>query len=221
MGASYIPTKEALLDDWLLNFKTLIAASPTSYSLSTSDATAITAAFTSWHAAYLAATNPTTRNKTTVVDKNVQKANVLAVVRSYAALIRPNHAVSDALKTGLGLHIADTSPTPVPPPSSYPVLTINSAGNGVQQLHAADQFTPTKRARPVGTTGLLLFRAVDTTPAGGPSDAPFLSLVTRAAYQSTFDSADNGKIATYFARWTNSKGEVGPWSPGVSMTIAA
>ena len=32
---------------------------------------------------------------------------------------------------------------------------------------------------------------------------------------------DNKKIATYWGRWANSKGQVGPWSLPVSMTIAA
>ncbi len=30
-----------------------------------------------------------------------------------------------------------------------------------------------------------------------------------------------GKFATYFARWTNFKGELGPWSAPVTMQIAA
>ena len=63
---SYIPSKDAQLDDWALNFKTLIAATPTNYGLVAADATAITNAYTSWHTAFLAATNPSTRTKATV-----------------------------------------------------------------------------------------------------------------------------------------------------------
>jgi len=42
-----IPSRDADLDTWLLNFKTLIAATPTNYGLVAADATAITNAFNS------------------------------------------------------------------------------------------------------------------------------------------------------------------------------
>lgn len=221
MAIDYLPSRDPELDTWLLNFSTLIAANPTNYGLVAADATAITNAYNAWHAAYLAATNPTTRTKATVMTKNEQKATVLSVVRGYAATIRVNRAVSDELKIGLGLHVRDSSPTPVPPPSTYPVLAVSGMGQGVQDLRAADQSTPSRRGRPAGTAGLLLFRAVGVAPIIDPAQATFLSFVTRAEYQSQFDSADNGKVATYFARWTNSKGEVGPWGPPASMPIAA
>lgn len=221
MGSSYIPSREADMDAWLLNFKTLIAATPTNYGLVAGDATSISAAYAAWNAAYLAATNPTTRTRLTVQTKNQQKANVLSVVRGYAATIRANRAVSDALKMGLGLHIHDSQPTPIPAPSTYPVLTVRGLGLGAQDLNAADQMTPDKRAKPAGAIGLVLFRAIGTAPISNPDQAAYLAFVTRAEFQSQFTSADNGKTATYFARWTNGKGEVGPWSPPASMPIAA
>jgi len=36
-----------------------------------------------------------------------------------------------------------------------------------------------------------------------------------------FQAADNGKMATYFARWANSKGDTGPWSVPFTFGIAA
>ena len=68
---------------------------------------------------------------------------------------------------------------------------------------------------------MLLFRAIGTTPATDPAQCGFLSFVSKTEFVASFDSADNGKTATYFARWTNSKGEMGPWSPAASMPIAA
>jgi hypothetical protein len=221
MSNSYIPSKDGDLEAWLANFKTLIAASPTSYGLVASDATAVTNAYNAWHTAYLAAVNPTTRTKLTVAAKNQQKAIVLGVVRGYAATIRANAAVSDSLKGGLGLHVRDTTPTPVPPPSTFPTLIITEPMRGLQDLNAHDSTTPNKRAKPSGTAGILLFRAIGATAATDQAEADFLSFVSRTEFKATFDPADNGKTATYFARWTNSKGEVGPWGPAASMPIAA
>lgn len=221
MANSWIPTLDGPLDTFALNFQTLIAASPTSYGLVAADATAITAAYTTWHAAYLAAVNPTTRTHATIMTKNIQKANVLSVLRGYGATIRVNRAVTDALKIGLGLHVRDTTPTPIPPPSSYPLLTIDSFNLGTLALHAADQNTPDKKARPAGTSGLLLFSVVGPAAATVPTGLEFSAFLTRPTFENTFSPDDSGKTVTYFGRWTNGKGELGPWSPPVSIRIAA
>jgi hypothetical protein len=221
MGNSYIPSRDADLDTWALNFKTLIAATPTNYGLVAADGTAITNAFNSWHTAYLAAVNPSTRTHGTVETKNLQKANLLSVVRGYAATIRANKAVSNELKLGLGLHIADSTPTPVPPPTTMPVLRIAKMEQGYQDIVAADEATPNSRARPTGSAGLLLYRAVGDDAVNDPTQALFLTFVGKPAVHSTFAPADNGKVATYFARWTNAKGEVGPWSASLSRSVAA
>lgn len=221
MSGSYIPTRDAELESWLANFKTLIAANPTNYGLVAGDATTITNSYNAWHTDFLAATNPTTRTHVTIAAKEAQKILTLDVVRTYAATIRANGAVSDALKLGLGLNVHDTLPTPIPAPSTYPLLSINGAGPLMQDLRAADQTSPTRRAKPHGAAGLLMFRAIGTAAATDPGDAAFLGFVTKAAFTSSFDSADDGKVATYFGRWTNAKGEVGPWSAPVSMRIAA
>lgn len=221
MPGDFIPSRDSQLDSWLLNFKTLIAANPASYGLVSGDATSITNSFNAWHAAYLAATNPTTRTHVTIAAKDAQKILTVDVVRTYATTIRANTAVSNDLKLGLGLRIADTTPTPVPPPTTYPILAINGAGPGTQDLRASDQLSPTRRAKPAGTAGLLVFRVVATEAATDPNSAPLLGFVTKAAFQSTFAPEDDGKIATYFARWTNGKGQFGPWSAPVSMRVAA
>lgn len=219
--SSYIPVRDSELQSWLLNFKTLIVANPTSYGLVVADGTAIGNSYTAWNVAYVAATNPLTRNHVTIAAKDAQKILTLDVVRTYAAQIRANVAVSDTLKLSLGLHVNDDVPTPVPPPSTYPILSIHGAGPLLQDLRAADQMTPTRRAKPVGAAGLILVRAIATTPATDPTNLPLLGFVTRNEITSTFSSADDGKIATYFACWTNGKGQMGPWSAPVSMRIAA
>jgi hypothetical protein len=218
---SWIPSKDDALDPFVNNFQTLIAGNPTSYALTVTDATAITTSYTSWHAAFLAATNPTTRTRATIATRNLQKTNVMNVVRSYAATIRANHAVTDALKIGLGIHVRDATPTPVPPPSTAPVLSLLNQGIGTQVVHAADETTPNKRARPAGTIGMVLFRTIADDAAPNPDGTQFVTLLMRPDFTASLDPADNGKTATYFARWSNSRGELGPWSEGLVARIAA
>lgn len=221
MPKSWIPHNDDALEPFANNFQALIAADPAAYGLEAGDAAAITAAYAAWHAAFLAAANPATRTKAAVFTKNAEKVNILGVVRRYAAVIRADTGVSNPLKIGLGLHIRDTAPTPIPPPATRPLLSIVSAGVGSQELRAADSATPSRRARPAGAIGLLLFCAVDEGAAPDPSAARFLTFLTRGEFTATFDRDDHGKTATYFARWTNSRGELGPWSVPVVARIAA
>lgn len=221
MSTGYIPSREADLDTWLANFKTKIAASPTTYGLTTSDSTAISTAVDNFHTAYVVATSPSTRTHSNIITKNQMKSVALQVVRGYAATIRANSGVTDANKADLGLHIPDGQPTPIPPPATYPVLSITRMSAGVQDLRASDQNTPDRRGKPVGASGLLVYRAVGETPATDPAQATFLAFVSRSDFSSSFATADAGKTATYFGRWTNGKGEVGPWSMGASAPIAA
>lgn len=95
--ASRIPTVDTALDPFINNFQTLIAATPTNYGLVAADATAITAAYTSWHAAFVAAHQPHHAHEGdgAVATKNTQRVNVLGVVGRYATIIRANLGVSD------------------------------------------------------------------------------------------------------------------------------
>lgn len=219
--SNWLPIRDADFDTFYSNFKTLIAATPTNYGLVAADGTALTNGFNNWHAAYVAAVNPSTRTTATVATKNQQKTLALALIRGYAATIRVNAGVSDALKIGIGVHIRDTDPTPVPVPTSKPVLAIARFDQGFQEVRATDENTPNSRARAPGAAGMLVFRAISTEPVNDPQQATFMKFVGKTTLQSDFSPADSGKVATYFARWTNGKGEVGPWSQGVSGSIAA
>ncbi len=221
MASDYIPTRDSELDPYAINFATLISANPTNYGLQASDATAIDDAVDAWHASYLAATNPSTRTSATIQAKNTQKANVKSVIRGYAAQIRANRAVSDTLKMGLGLRIPDRDPTPIPAPGSYPVLTVESFNLGTLTLTAADQFTPDKKAKPAGSAGLLLFSTIGEAPAIEPSNVDFNAFLSKTKFQNSYGAEQAGQFVTFFGRWTNGKGELGPWSPPVSIRIAA
>ena len=81
--------------------------------------------------------------------------------------------------------------------------------------------TPDSPAKPFGATELQLFRTIGTAPATDPEQAQFYGKFTKNPVGVAFQPADNGKQATYFARWASRRGEVGPWSAPVSLAIAA
>ena len=221
MSIRFLPTQEAVLDNWLANFSAKMSAGPATYGLSSGDAAEIKAAVDSWHAAFETALAPSTRTMPSVAEKRVQKKNVVRVVRSFAARVRSNGTVSDELKIHLGLRLRAPAGSPVPPPPTAPTLTVRRIDMGSHQMWAADIEAAPRRGKPAWAAGLMVFRAVGEEPTHRPQDAAFLTLVTKTSFVSTFAHADSGKTASYFARWINAKGELGPWSTASIAAIAA
>ena len=219
--ASYLPQREADLGNWVANFSTLISGSPGTYGLVAGDATAIAAYVSAFTSALAVVNNPATKTKATVAAKDAAKAAMLDIVRPYAIQVRNNAGVSNADKTALGLTIVDQTLTNVPAPSSSVLLNVIAATPGEHEVRFADSNSPTRRSKPLGTIGLQLFVAVAAGSVNDPAVAPFRAFVTRQPYAVSFEPTDNGKIATYFARWQNAKGETGPWSNAISFTVVA
>ena len=219
--ASYILSRDAELGQWVTNFSTLISASPGTYGLVAGDAATIATYVNAFTTALAVVNNPATRTMATVANKDGAKAAMLEIVRAYALQVRNNNGVSNGDKTALGLTLVDRTPTPIPPPASAPLLNVVAATRGEQTLRYADATTPDSRRKAAGAIGLQLFVAVSSGVINDPAVAPFKAFVTRQPYGVPFEPADNGKLATYFARWQNRKGQVGPWSNGVTFTIVA
>jgi hypothetical protein len=219
MATPYIPPKDADLANWADNFRDLIVASPTTYGLVAGDGTAIGNVVTPFLAAYTIAINPTTRTAVTVAAKDTAKFAMLSVLRSYAQIVSANPAVDPSDKIALGLNLHGTPPSPIPPPSTFPLLNVLAATPLLHTVRYADELTPDRRTRPFGAVGMELRRTIAVAPAVDPDAALFYALVTRQPVPVSFDSGDAGKICTYFGRWLNRKGQPGPWSAAAAFGI--
>lgn len=219
MPGSYIPTRDADLVLWSDNFQTLIAATPTTYGLTAPVAATITGLYNTFAAALTLATDPSTRTPATVAAKDAARGNMVPILRLYAQQIKANTAVSNALKVGLGIRIDDPIPTPIPAPSTKPIVSIVASGPQLMRLRFADELTPTSRSKPAGSIGCLVYRKIGTAPSVDPDTATFDGMYTRIPFDQAFSALDQGKTVTYFARWTNGKGEEGPWSEPISRII--
>lgn len=219
MAGPYIPAPDADLDVWADNFQTVIAANPALYGLVVGDATAITAAFTAWHAAYLLAVNPATRTPPAVADKDVQKATALTVWRGYAQVIQNNAGVTNFDKAAAGLTVRATGRTPIPAPATIPVLGFLNATPLQHTLNFKDAATPTTKAKPFGAINMQIFRFVGTVPPTGVDQYAQYGFATKSPFVIDFNSPDVGKTAYYIARWVTRRGLVGPWSVDISATV--
>lgn len=222
--APYIPPKDADYDAWLTNFSTLLSATPTAYGLVAGDATIVAASQAAWNAAYLLATNPTTRTSPAIADKDAQRASATATVQPYAQQISRNMGISDALKLGIGVNLPNPTRTPVPPPVTAPVLAHVSSIPGQTTIGYADFATPASKAKPFGAIALDLRQTIGTAPAVSPAAALPVQGVTKSPTVITFGSGDVGKIVTLWGRWVTRSGpggitQNGPWSAALSFGI--
>lgn len=220
MPGSYIPAQDALFLAWLDNFDDITSVDFATLGLSAGQATDITTVRTDFDAAYALATNPATRTPVTVAAKDTSRATAEAVVRPLAQFIRNNPDVSDGDKIALGLTVPDVDPTPIPPPTTFPLLDMLNATPGVHKMQYRDSDTPTTKAKPYGAMQMELYRAIGTVAAPDPTTAVFVGLVTKSPTMIDQNPDDAGKIATYFGRWVTRTGLTGPWSSGVSLTVA-
>lgn len=150
----YIPAKDALFANWLVNFSTLITADPTAYGLVAADAVIIAAEETAFTAAYALAVDPGTRTAPTIAAKDAARISAEAVCRPYANRINVNPAVTNMQRLDLGLTVRKTTKTPVPAPTAWPVLTAQPAGVGAAVIGFSSNETPASKAKPPGVTGV-------------------------------------------------------------------
>jgi hypothetical protein len=218
--ATVPPRSDLTLNVWTLNFSTRLSSTPTAFGILASDASAYAALSTDYATKLATALNTTTRNKGSVAAKNTSKAALLAKARQLIKMIGAYPPLTAQQRADLGLNPADTVPTPVPPPSTRPLVTVNPVGG----LRIVDETTPTRRAKPSGVIGALVYSKISLPadpPPTGIEEASFAEMATRANVTLTLPAGSNNKTLYVFAQWVNDKGERGPVSIVASTAIAA
>lgn len=220
MARSYLPQALPALLSFCLNFSTLLTASPTLYGVTAADASAVASAVDDFDSALTASTDPSTRTPVTVAFTVTARNTVVQVVRNYGRLILANAGVADADKTALGLIIRDPVKTPVPVPSTNPLLTVVGATPGQLTMRYNDSAaSPTVKAKPFGATQLVLYTLFGTTAPATPDATPFQGIYTKSPFALDTTAGVAGQNAFIYGRWMNAKGEMGPWSPLATSRI--
>jgi hypothetical protein len=219
--ADYIPTTDLAALNWMQAFASGIASDAAAYQLSGPDVTTINNAVDAYQAALAISSDPSTRTAGTIATKSAARRSATGICRQYAIGIKNNAGISDANKIDIGVRPVNTSRTPVNVPASSPLVNVLGATPGSQTVRYADSNTPASPAKPAGAVQLQLFLAVAAAPATDPAASQLYGSFTKNPIGVEFNHADDGKVATYFARWVSLRGDVGPWSDPVSFRIAA
>lgn len=217
-STDYIPAKIADFALWLDNFADLIAATPVAFGLTAPDAVAISAENTTFQTAFSVSTTPATRTSATVAATKGARESAVAICRPFAMRINANQSVSDLQRVELGLTVRTVVPTPVPPPSTTPVLSLRGAIANQFTLDFRDSANPDPKAKPQNVLSCEVVMAIGVAAAVDPNVLPTAMVVTKTPFALPLPNGSAGKIVTLFARWRNRSGAggvsaAGPWSP--------
>ena len=220
--ADPIPTSNLLALQYLQNLSGHISANPSGYGQSGPDAENLASLVADFAAKQAIVGDPAAKTKASVLARNQSKALAVQVARLMIQQIKYNQGVSDEAKVAAGVPLPRSGGyQPVPPPTTAPALVLVGSSVGSHTLEYRDSMDPTPRRKPPGVHSLYLYVAVADAPVADPTDARFYRAFGRSRFGVAFDHADNGKTATYFARWANANRDEGPLSAPISMTIAA
>lgn len=218
----YIPSTDLALDVYAQNMDTKVTANPTSYGLVAGDATALHTLRLDFTTKLALVSDPATRTSIAVQNKNDSRAALVAKIRSLAAIVNADPDTTDGQRQELGLTVQDQTQTPIPPPATKPLLSVEGVGALQAGLRLVDELTPNSRSKPFGVTGAMIYAKVGgEAPPASVEECTFMGFATRNRHTVAFAPAQAGETAYVLARWINAKGEAGPVSSPAITTIAA
>ena len=195
MSVPYIPSRDADLSLFLVNFAALLTAAPGTYGVSAPNALTNQTNVDNFVDALALATDPSTRTTPTIAAKDLAKANAVAFARTLAMQVQAYPAITPELLADLGLTVRDTGRTPVPPPATYPILGVVSTAMHSAVVSVADQSTPNARRRPTGLAGCEMYVSFGAAAPSTIAGMSYVGLQTKSAVNWDLGSQNVGQRA--------------------------
>lgn len=220
MPERFPPAREADLVAESANFCSKVAATPAVYGIDPARASDLAELNTDFAQAYAVARDPATRTKLAIVNKDEAKAALLKALREVAGMIQANPDVTDAMRSGLGLPIHKSEPTPVPVPQQEPEQDVHDRNGWTVRLRLHDGTI--RRGCPEGVAGATVFSYVGEEPPSADMAAwKFVCNTRRTLVDVTFDTTLAPGTKVWFTScWYNARGATGPRAVPLSTTLA-
>ncbi len=230
-GEHYMPRPDGDFAAWANQYYEAVKKFYDAQGFDPTDLKPLETALENWNKDYPAHVAAQQRAEGARQAKDAARAALEKQVRPVTNFVQGYPKTTNADRAEMGITVRDTSPTPVPAPSSRPLALVESGQRLTHQLRLVDESTPTRRARPKGVQRAEVFVAL--TPPGSPAPAPppigepgggdyrYIGSVTRGETTLSFESDKGGMQAHYLSRWVSTGGATGPWSDTASATVAA
>jgi hypothetical protein len=230
-GSNYIPRPDGAFDAWATHYVDAVKLWWTANGQDPAGLKPLENALAEWQKDYPAHVSAQQQAERARQAKDAARAALERAVRPITSFVQTYPKTTDADRATIGITVRDTARRAVPPPTSAPVVQVESGQRLTHRLRFTDAAAPTRRGKPPGTIGAEVWLALtpphepapplNSPGAGGGGSYKFLSVSSRGNLQTDFPSAEAGKTAYYALRWVSTRGEKGPWSEVAAATVAA
>lgn len=171
--------------------------------------------------AYNTAQDLENQKQAAVANKNTLRDPMEDKYNAAAAQMKANPDVTNAQLEAAGLDAPDEEPTPIGPPTTRPIGSVETAQRLEHRIKFVDETSPTTglTGKPEGVHSCFIYRKIGGAPPVDLSECQFVAQDTASPYLATYTGADAGKTVYYILRWANAKGEMGPISETVAATV--
>jgi len=177
----------------------------------------LTPARTKWNTAWTAYENPATRTPLIIAAKQDARKDYEKVLTTLVGNFKSNTRVTDDDRRAMGINIPDTTPTPAPVPTTYPILAIDPSTSRRLTINFRDS-QASSIAKPKGIHGAeIKWLIADEKPT--VEQLTNSTYDTRTPYTLVFTDQERGKTVWICARWQNTRGEKGPWGDMESAIV--
>jgi hypothetical protein len=217
----YVPRKESVFYPWSKNLVKVSTANRARWGISAAETTDLNTSFTDYETKYLIAIDPKTRTKATVQEKNDAKKIFTVKLRSYCmGHLLHNTLVTNKDRDLLQLPIHDIKPTPVPPPKTWPVGTVDTSVHQQHTIHVTDSAEVTPRGGlPDNVHGFETWYKVGGAMPNTDEEFSYLNFSSTSLLTVNFPLDKAGVNVWYRFRWVNARNQPGPWSESIISAV--
>jgi hypothetical protein len=217
-----IPKKDSDFDIWFENLNSTIVAktggSPPEWThIPAEKVTALTGHWTDWHTAHTKTLVPHTSLDTAA--KNRAKDLSFDFIRPFANQYLRYGQISEDELRALGFHVRSGGHSPVPVPTTSPVLIIDTGTRRRLIIHYRDERS-TRRGKPDGVHGIEVRWAILDHPPADIKDLVNSSFDTKPPLILDFEEHERGRHVYLCGTWEiEREGEKGPFGAIVEAII--
>lgn len=218
--SQYIPSREADLLGWAGNLFDRLDANPATYGLSAEQLAPYGIAYSAFVAAYAITSNPVTKTKPAVADKNTKKIEMVRQNRLLVSTLQGWPSMTDAKRDELDVPIRGNIPTPIGLPTEMPALRIADVNGRVLDLEVRREDGETRR-KTDGVRAAWLYSHIGDDPPALLTAWQFRGGSTKSNPQVVFEpDVQPGTKVWVTALWGSPADQPGPACAPLQTRIA-
>ncbi|MGI9014232.1 MAG: hypothetical protein ACR2GY_08280 [Phycisphaerales bacterium] len=217
--STYLPSKDGDLLVFATNMNTKIAVDPAAWGLDLGQQGSFQTLVTTFSNAMAVIQDPdqkTTPNVTAKNDARELLINSTNGIRKLVDIIQAYPGTTNSMRDQINITIRDTTPTPVPAPSTKPVITLTGVDDNTIYFYLRDFADPDRRGKPEGVASAYIVTWVGDDPPQDFSAWTVGKAVTKTTDSVTVPVASAPLSKVWIAAaWMNAKAQTGPFSTAV------